>query len=519
MPFCAECGSSTTTGDPYCGECGALQDSAPSGGPITGTGKISSMSGSGNTPTGIQLAAGTVLVDRYKIVRRIGGGGMGSVYMAEDLNLANRPVAVKEMIEMFADESTRHKAIEDFKREAEMLARLDHPSIPTIYQYFFDQTRGRYYLVMKYIDGGDLARRQRESGGRVFELTVTRWAIDTCDVLDYIHSQRPPIIYRDLKPANLMLDGRTNRIMLVDFGIARFVAPMQKGVTAVGTMGYAPPELFSGNVEVRSDIYSLGATIFHLLTGVDPQDNPLLIFDFSKNPRPRHINPAISTQMEELICRAVEHKPEKRFTTAKSFGKELQAHLKFLTESMPADMPADPDPLPIEVAGTGANSAANSTGGPTNPGNPEAASAAEAVCGSCGQELTPDDLFCAFCGVRVRGSKRTSPRLVVLGTSEMSAQFVVTTSGESLIGRMDPNRGIRPEVDLSKYDPAARVSRRHARIIAHGGQFFIEDLGSANGTILNGTVRLIQGKPQILNAGDELKLGETTLKFLAGGKA
>lgn len=504
MPFCAECGSSTTTGDPYCGECGALQGSVPSGGSITGTGKISSMSGSGNTPTGIQLAAGTVLVDRYKIVRRIGGGGMGSVYMAEDLNLANRPVAVKEMIEMFADESTRQKAIEDFKREAEMLARLDHPSIPTIYQYFFDQNRGRYYLVMKYIDGGDLARRQRESGGRVFEHTVTRWAIDACDVLDYIHSQKPPIIYRDLKPANLMLDGRTNRIMLVDFGIARFVAPMQKGVTAVGTMGYAPPELFSGNVEVRSDIYSLGATMFHLLTGVDPQDNPLLIFDFSKNPRPRHINPAITAQMEELICRAVEHKPEKRFTTAKSFGLELQAHLKFLTDNLPADIPEPQPAVVVESPGAGSG-----LGNSVNPAG---------VCGSCGQELAADDLFCAFCGVRIQGSKRTSPRLVVLGTNEMSAQFIVTSSGESLIGRMDPNRGIRPEVDLSKYDPAARVSRRHARIIAHGGQFFIEDLGSANGTTLNGT-KLIQGKPQILNPGDELKLGETTLKFLAGSKS
>ena len=173
---------------------------------------------------------------------------MGSVYLAEDQNLANRPVAVKEMVEMFADESSRQKAIEDFKREAELLARLDHPSIPTIYQYFLDLNRGRYYLVMKYIDGGDLARRQRERGGKIDELTVTRWAIDTCDVLDYIHGQNPPIIYRDLKPANLMIDARTNRIMLVDFGIARFVAPHQRGVTAIGTMGYAPPELFAGKV-------------------------------------------------------------------------------------------------------------------------------------------------------------------------------------------------------------------------------------------------------------------------------
>lgn len=447
------------------------------------------MTASGNTPTGIQLAAGTLLVDRYKIVKRIGGGGMGSVYLAEDQNLANRSVAVKEMIEMFADESSRLKAIEDFKRESELLAKLDHPSIPTIYQYFFDKERGRYYLVMKYIDGGDLAARQRVSGGRVDELTVTKWAVDTCDVLDYIHSQNPPIIYRDLKPANLMIDSRTNRVMLVDFGIARFVAATQKGVTAIGTMGYAPPELFAGNVEKRSDIYSLGATMFHLLTGQDPQDNPLLIFDFGKNPKPRQIVPDISPEMEEMICRSVEHKPENRFPSAKAFGQELQSHLRYLQEGR-----------------RGAVSVANlyetsQSFGPVN------------VCVNCAHELASDDVFCAYCGTR-QPAKKTTAKLIVMGTSEMNAQFPLNIEGESLIGRVDPNRGIRPEVDLSKYDPSARVSRRHARIVAQGAQFYIEDLGSANGTVVNGSLKLSQGKPHMLISGDELKLGETTLKFV-----
>jgi len=127
------------------------------------------MTGSSNAPPGIQLAPGTLLAERYKILRRIGGGGMGSVYLAEDQNLANRLVAVKEMVEMFADESARGKAIDDFKRESNLLASLDHPAIPTIYQYFLDASRGRYYLVMKYIEGGDLARRQEDLGGKVAE--------------------------------------------------------------------------------------------------------------------------------------------------------------------------------------------------------------------------------------------------------------------------------------------------------------------------------------------------------------
>ena len=159
-------------------------------------------------------------------------------------------------------------------------------------------------------------RDGRYLGGKVDEMTIAKWAIQICDVLHYIHSQTPPIIYRDLKPANLMLDDKSSRVMLVDFGIARIVRPTEKGVTAIGTMGYAPPELFGGKVEPRSDIYSLGATMFHMMTGSDPQDNPLLIFDFSKNPRPRQINPAITPEMEQILTKAVAHKPEERHASA-----------------------------------------------------------------------------------------------------------------------------------------------------------------------------------------------------------
>jgi serine/threonine-protein kinase len=242
----------------------------------------------GHQPTVKQLPANTVLNGRYEIVRRIGGGGMGAVYLAKDRNLGDAPRAVKEMMESHLDPTQHEKAIGDFKRESLLLTSLEHPSIPTIYDYFYDELRSRFYLVMKYISGGDLASRMRAAiGGRLDEKTVTDWGMQVADVLDYLHSRPKPIIYRDLKPANLMIDGNTGRIMLIDFGIARWVTQQEKGVTAVGTMGYAPPELFSGRVQPASDVYSLGATMFHLLTGSDPQDNPLLIFDFSKNPRGR----------------------------------------------------------------------------------------------------------------------------------------------------------------------------------------------------------------------------------------
>src|SRR5258706_5545957 len=285
----------------------------------------------GHQSTVKQLDPASVLNSRYEIVRRIGGGGMGAVYLAKDRNLGDAPRAVKEMVETHLDESQHEKAIGDFKRESLLLTSLEHPSIPTIYDYFYDTTLNRFYLVMKYISGGDLASRLRSSGGgKIDEKTVCDWGMQIADVLDYLHTRPKPIIYRDLKPANLMIDGNSGRVMLIDFGIARGVAKQEKGVTAVGTMGYAPPELFSGRAESRSDVYSLGATMFHLLTGADPQDNPLLIFDFTKNPRPRQINPSLSTEMEHILIRAVEYKPEHRFQSGAELRVALAAHLEKL---------------------------------------------------------------------------------------------------------------------------------------------------------------------------------------------
>src|SRR5256884_8836423 len=174
------------------------------------------------------LAAGKVLNSRYEIVRRIGGGGMGAVYLAKDRNLGDAPRAVKEMIESHLDETQHEKAIGDFKRESLLLTSLEHPSIPTIYDYFYDAALNRFYLVMKYISGGDLASRLRSStGGKLDEKTVTDWGMQVADVLEYLHTRPKPIIYRDLKPANLMIDGNSGRVMLIDFGIARWVAKQE----------------------------------------------------------------------------------------------------------------------------------------------------------------------------------------------------------------------------------------------------------------------------------------------------
>lgn len=455
------------------------------------------------------LAEGVILMNRYEIIRKIGGGGMGAVYLASDNNLGGVLRAVKEMVQAHIEEEQQEKAIEDFKRESMILSSLDHVSIPTIFDYFYDEHESRFYLVMKYISGGDLSTRLRSAPeGKIDEKTVTEWAIQIIDVLDYLHSQPSVIVYRDLKPSNIMLDGNSGRVMLIDFGIARSINQKdEKGVTAVGTMGYAPPELFSGKVEPRSDIYSLGSTMFHLLTGADPQSNPLLIFDFQKNPRPRQINPQLSDQMETILMRAVEYNADARFPSAADMRSVLEEHSKNLA-------------------------AGRVTYGVSEA--PEAISLANQTvfCGFCGQNIVATDLFCAFCGAKQpiaqhgvhseiysRESARTA-RLVIVGTDDLQSTGFTLAKNENLVGRRDPMSNIFPEIDLSKFDPQTKISRRHAKIWHDGTKYFVEDLGSSNGTLLaensGKSFRLSPHSPHILTSGDVIRVGDTNLQFLVG---
>jgi serine/threonine protein kinase len=238
-----------------------------------------------------------LLDGRYRIHKLLGAGGMGRVYLANDIRLANRPVAVKEMI--LGDGVQERKAIEDFNREASVLARLSHPSIPQIIDYFGEQ--GRHYMVMEYVAGGDLQHRLDEMGvsARMGEADVLEMARQLLDVLQFLHSQKPSIIYRDLKPANIMIDHH-GRAMLVDFGIARFLPPGGRG-TQIGSVGYAPPEQYVGKMEPRSDLYALAATMHHLLTGRDPQLQPPFSF-----PSLTELAPKVSAQTAQVIMAALD---------------------------------------------------------------------------------------------------------------------------------------------------------------------------------------------------------------------
>jgi len=274
--------------------------------------------------TGEPLAVGHLLDGRYRIHQLLGVGGMGRVYLANDTRLANRPVAIKEMI--LGDGVQERKAIEDFHREASVLARLSHPSIPQIIDYFGEQHR--HYLVMEYVAGGDLQHRLDEMspGGRMGEATVLGMARQLLDVLQFLHNQKPPIVYRDLKPANIMIDHH-GRAMLVDFGIARFLPPGGRG-TQIGSVGYAPPEQYLGKLEPRSDLYALAATMHHLLTGRDPQLQPPFSF-----PPVNELAPEVSAQTAAVIAASLDKEIAQRPASALSMRDSLPKLPEQLRES------------------------------------------------------------------------------------------------------------------------------------------------------------------------------------------
>jgi outer membrane protein assembly factor BamB/tRNA A-37 threonylcarbamoyl transferase component Bud32 len=272
-----------------------------------------------NRNTGQLLRPGVTLVKRYLIQDQIGLGGMSAVYKARDLHFPNvvKWVAIKEMVNQARDPLVRQNIVKNFEREANILATLNHPSIPRIFDYFTQESRS--YLVIEFIDGKDIEQLITDTEGFLPEQKVVSWAIELCDVLTYLHSHKPePIIFRDMKPSNVMIN-QHEHIMLVDFGIAKHFQSGQKG-TMIGTEGYAPPEQYRGEANYLADIYALGATMHHMLTSKDPRlEAPFYFAEFPV----RKINPTVNPEIEAVISKALQYNPEDRYRSAEEMRDSL----------------------------------------------------------------------------------------------------------------------------------------------------------------------------------------------------
>ncbi|HIC87966.1 MAG TPA: serine/threonine protein kinase [Anaerolineae bacterium] len=277
------------------------------------------------------LPTGTVLRSRYRIVELIGQGGMGAVYRAEDLLLRGRQCAIKEVLPELASvpemlEQTR----EQFYQEASTLARLDHPNLPKVSDYFSHE--GREYLVMDFVPGRDLREilnEARRQGRFLAERRVLGWARQLCDALEYLHDQDPPVLHRDIKPSNIKLTPQ-GTIKLVDFGLVKLLQPDDsRTITVVqgrGTVQYTPLEQYggdTGHTDVRSDIYSLGATLYHLLTGTPPADAKQRFLHPGSLTPPRDLNSRISARTERAIMQAMAMHPGDRPPTVAAFRLAL----------------------------------------------------------------------------------------------------------------------------------------------------------------------------------------------------
>lgn len=266
--FCSTCGAANQPSTVLCYACGR---------PLRASGSppfYPTHPSASSSQTGL-VASGLLLKQHYRILGRLGRGGFGTVYKAEDVQFGNRLVAVKEMSQSGLNSPQEiAETARAFEREALMLAGLRHQNLPRIYDHFSEN--GRWYVVMDFIEGESLEQYLDKRGSRFTVQETLQIGIQLCTVLDYLHTYQPPIIFRDLKPSNIMLT-RDGHVYLIDFGIARHFKPGQtKDTTAFGSPGYAAPEQYgSSHTTPRSDIYSLGVVLYQMLTGINPSNHPL----------------------------------------------------------------------------------------------------------------------------------------------------------------------------------------------------------------------------------------------------
>src|SRR5436190_7937612 len=345
------------------------------------------------------LPLGTILDGKFKIVQVLGEGGMGTVYKVEQVGKPGYFRAVKELIispNTPADE--RKSAIERFDKEIDLLFNLKHPRIPYLILSF--QERGNYYFVMEFVPGRSLEKILEDSKAPLDEDQVIHWMMQVCEALSYIHSRTPPIILRDLKPGNIMITPN-NEVQLIDFGIARRFDPNKRTNTEnLGTISYASPEHLGSitspgqrrssqnpgqlvQTDARSDIYSLGATMYHLLTNYepDPIQTPAPGSILAKNPRLRTVQAGnkLICPIEQVIIKAMQQDPAQRFQSTEAMRMALRQCL-----------PSQAAPSTVHIPAVSPNSTIIVQ--PMN--NQTASSGTELICPKCGFHNRPGAKFC-----------------------------------------------------------------------------------------------------------------------------
>ncbi len=471
------------------------------------------------------LAIGTVLNNQYRIVRLVGGGGMAWVYQVEELPVGSGKLwALKELRPQTQDKSEQAAARKLFGQEAKLLRDLDQANIPKIVGFF--EEGGRACLVMEFIWGESLEKRLSATNAPLLETDVLKWAIQLCDALHYLHTRQPPIIFRDMKPSNVMVTN-TGLVKLIDFGIARtYKVGKKRDTVAMGSENYAAPEQWGkGQTDARSDVYALGATMYHLLANMAP--TPAFL---PSEPLPLgNYNGALSKQTIAIVEKAMDRDRKNRFQSALEMREALVNALP--TPYVPLGIPTEPQPAPKLVPSapqvkTRPESAPVAQGAtvstPVARSRPQpapvATEAAHVVkpspspsrtCPVCRRANSTQARFCVGCG---HSFVPVQPAVLRVVEPVRAAWEMPVARNPMLLGRSSAAEDYRPDFDMTFYDEGDYVSRRHARITKGRAGYFVTDLGSSNGTTVNGHTLIPHRAYQLRNS-DRIKVGLVVLEF------
>ncbi len=488
------------------------------------------------------LPVGTVLKGKYRIARLVAGGGMAWVYQIEEQRLDRRcgeAAGTKQiwaLKELRTDRRCGEATPDDthsfeeartlFEQEANILVRLSHPNLPRV-SAFFDEG-GRSYLVMEFIHGESLEKRLERANAPLMERQVLDWAIQICDVLAYLHTRPSPVIFRDMKPSNVMVTP-AGQIKLIDFGIARtYKVGKRKDTITMGSENYAAPEQWGkAQTDPRADIYGLGATMYHLLTNMPPL--PAFV------PTPRvpvqQYNPAVSEKTQALVDRAMAEDRQQRYPSAQAMREALldclprreRRRIEARHRQIEDAVGARRAEMPLRAAAEGAPAppTAPSAYGRARPADPTAtivpgaratpvrlqARAYVKPCPACGILNRPIARFCRSCGHCF--VPPLPPALTVVRPAGARWEFPLRKT-RTLIGRRGGREPV--DLDLGYYDPDGYISRNQARITMNRRRYRLTDLDSANGTYVNGQ-RLAPHAPRLLRDDDRIRLGRVVLRF------